>query len=289
MSQLLAAPGVGQQLSIEMYEFGRQDLAEALLAARGRGAEVRLIVDRTVPASARVADWLAARGVSVRAYPVDDRIFQIDHVKLVLVPGAALVTGMNWGDSSAANHDYGLETRTPPVLDRLREIFEQDWSLAGGAPAPITTRSSGPVLQTAPGDEVRKALLSAIGSAGQSIVAEIFTLTDPEVVAGFGLAHRRGVQVRLLLDPGQEVNLAAYRLLQSAGVSLAWFRLPPGAKLHAKAALFDGRELLVGSANWSQGGLSVNHELDLLVTDHAACSAFASRFERDWQKAVSFG
>ncbi|MGI8563960.1 MAG: phospholipase D-like domain-containing protein [Candidatus Dormibacter sp.] len=290
VQQLLMAPGAGQQLSVEMYEFGRQDLAEALLAARARGAQVRLIVDRTVPASARVADWLAARGLAVRAYPVDDRAFQIDHVKLVLAPAAALVTGMNWGDTSAENHDYGLETRTLPVLERLHQIFEQDWSIAGGVPAPVNTRSSGPVLQTAPGEEVRQALLHAIGSAGHSIVGEIFTLTDPEVVAAFGLAHRRGVQVRLLLDPSQEVNLAAYRVLRSAGVSLAWFRLPPGVRLlHAKAALFDGRALLVGSANWSQGGLSVNHELDLLVADEAACSAFASRFEQDWQKAVSFG
>lgn len=287
--QMLAAPVAGQALSIEMYEFGRQDLATALLAARARGAEVRVIVDRTVPASARTADWLSAHGLPVRSYPVDDRAFQIDHVKLVVAAGAALVTGMNWGATSAENHDYGLETHSPPVLERLRQIFEQDWSMAGGTPAPLTSRSVGAVLQTAPGEEVRQALLGAIASAGRSIAGEIFTLTDPEVVAAFGQAHRRGVQVRLLLDAGQEVNLGAERVLRSAGVAVAWFHLPAGAKLHAKAALFDERTLLVGSANWSQGGLSVNHELDLLVADQAAGAAFASRFERDWRKEVSFG
>jgi phosphatidylserine/phosphatidylglycerophosphate/cardiolipin synthase-like enzyme len=58
--------------------------------------------------------------------------------------------------------------------------------------------------------------------------------------------------------------------------------VPPGSKLHAKAALFDGRRLLLGSANWSQSGLSVNHELDLQSDDTQAAAAFARRFEQDW-------
>src|SRR5262245_13096677 len=38
----------------------------------------------TVPASAATADGLLAAGLAVRAYPVDDRRHQIDHVKLLL-------------------------------------------------------------------------------------------------------------------------------------------------------------------------------------------------------------
>jgi phosphatidylserine/phosphatidylglycerophosphate/cardiolipin synthase-like enzyme len=71
-------------------------------------------------------------------------------------------------------------------------------------------------------------------------------------------------------------------LLHAAGVEARWYPVPPGTKLHAKAVLFDGRRLLLGSANWSQGGLSVNHELDLVSDDAQAASAFAKRFEQDW-------
>ena len=53
-------------------------------------------------------------------------------------------------------------------------------------------------------------------------------------------------------------------------------------RLHAKAGLFDGGELLLGSANWSRSGLSVNHELDLVSEDRQAEATFASRFEQDW-------
>jgi cardiolipin synthase A/B len=282
--RLLARGGRGQQVWVEMYEFGRADLQAALLAAHATGADVRLIVDRTVSVSAHTADRLAAAGLPVRAYPVDDSRHQIDHVKLLLAGGEALVGGMNWGAGSAANHDYALETAVPSVLDRLQAIFSQDWSLAGGAARPLAS-ASGPVAETAPGEEVRAALLAAIGRARSSIDAEMYTLTDPDVLAGLSAAHRRGVHVRMLLDPGQDVNQPAQRLLARTGVGARWYPMPPGAKLHAKAGLFDSRQLLVGSANWTRSGLSVNHELDLLTEDPGAAAAFSSRFERDWQVA----
>jgi phosphatidylserine/phosphatidylglycerophosphate/cardiolipin synthase-like enzyme len=281
VQRLLAGAGPGEPLWVEMYEFGRADLTAALLAARERGADVRLIVDRTVPQSARTADRLAAAGLPVRAYPVDDRRHQIDHVKLLLAGGDALAGGMNWGRSSAANHDYAFETRVPGVLRRLREIFEQDWSLAGGRPAPLPP-GSGPVAQTAPGQEVRGLLVGSLRAARRSVAAEVFVLTDPDVIGELASAHRRGARVRVLLDPGQDVNRPGFQLLRSSGVEVRWYPVPVGAKLHAKAALFDESRLLLGSANWSRSGLSENHELDLFAEDPQAAAAFSSRYERDW-------
>jgi cardiolipin synthase len=279
--QLIDGAGPGDIVWVEMYEFGRDDLATALRQARDRGADVRLIVDRTVQVSAAMMDRLLAAGMSVRAYPVDDHRHQIDHVKLLLTRSRALVGGMNWGAASYKNHDYAYETVAPSVLDRLGAIFQQDWSLAGGQPAPLTP-ATGSVAQTTPGEEIRAAILGSLASATRSVDAEVYELTDPDVIAGMAAAERRGVDVRILLDPNQDVNRPSYNLLEQAGVEARWYPVPPGTLLHAKAALFDGRRLLVGSANWSRSGLSVNHELDLLFEDASTANAFASRFEKDW-------
>lgn len=279
--RLITAAAAGQPVWVEMYEFGRSDLAAELQRAQRLGADVRLIVDRTVSVSARTADRLSAASLAVRSYPVDDKRHQIDHVKLLLTGEAALVGGMNWGSTSARNHDYAFETESPSVLGRLRAIFEQDWSLAGGRPAPLAI-ATGAVAQTTPGQEVRTALTAALRRARRSVDAEIFVLTDPDVVAGLADAHRRGVRVRVLLDPGQDVNRPTFALLKSVGVQVRWYPVPPGAKLHAKAGLFDRSALLLGSANWSESGLSVNHELDLESNDAQAVAAFSGRFEQDW-------
>jgi cardiolipin synthase A/B len=279
--QLIDRAGPGDTVWVEMYEFGRDDLATALRQAHDRGADVRLIVDRTVPASGAIADRLLAAGLAVRAYPVDDHRHQIDHVKLLFTGSRALVGGMNWGTASYRNHDYAYEVEVPAVLDRLRAIYLQDWSLSSGQPAPITP-AVGPVDQTTPGEEIRATIMGALASATRSVDAEVFVLTDSDVIAALAAAGRRGVHVRLLLDPGQDVNRPSFDLLKESRVDVRWYPVPPGTLLHAKAALFDGRRLLVGSANWSRSGLSVNHELDLLFEDAGAAGTFASRFEKDW-------
>jgi len=283
--RLLDGTAPGQALWVEMYEFDRPDLAAALRSAHDRGVDVRLIVDRTVTVSAHTADRLLAAGLAVRSYPVDDSRHQIDHVKLLLAGDEALVGGMNWGRASARNHDYALETASPGVVARLRAIFQQDWSLAGGRPAPLAA-AAGTVAQTTPGQEIRDRLLGALAGARRSVQAEVFVLTDADVIAAMAAAHRRGATVRVLLDPGQDVNRPGFDLLRAAGVEVRWYPVPPGAKLHAKAGLFDGRELLVGSANWSLSGLSVNHELDLLSEDPQPMASFRSRFEQDWSASA---
>jgi cardiolipin hydrolase len=281
--RLLEAPGPRQVLWVEMYEFGRHDLEAAMLAARDRGADVRLIVDPTVDVSRQTADQLLASGLPVRFYPVDERHHQIDHVKLLYTDQAALVAGMNWGQHSEANHDYGLRTGGRDDLARLRSIFEHDWALAGGSAGGATAAgTAGPVVETTPGEGVRARLLDAIAGARRSIEAEVYTLTDGRVLSALADAHRRGVDVRMVVDPNQQANRRAVEDLRTADVPVRGYPVPKGALLHAKAGLFDGRALLLGSANWTLSGLSVNHELDLETADPAATAAFAARFERDW-------
>ena len=269
---------------VEMYEFGRADLAQRLVALWRRGLDVRLVTDPTVDVSRATAAALKAAGVPVRLYPVDEAVHQIDHVKLLLVDGAALVGGMNWGGTSARNHDYALEVRSPAAVKRLAAIYEQDWSLAGGAPAPIATSGSGPVYQTAPGEEIRGRLLQLIAGSRQESDLEVFVLSDPDVIAELGMAHLRGVRVRVLLDPNQDSNATSCGLLRRAGVEMSWFPVAAGQKLHAKVGLFDGA-LLLGSANWSVSGLSSNHELDVESHDPRQTATFRAWFDADWALA----
>jgi phosphatidylserine/phosphatidylglycerophosphate/cardiolipin synthase-like enzyme len=272
-----------RRVMVEMYELGRPDIVRELGDAVGRGVVVRVITDPTVVASRRSATVLDSLGVPERVYPVDDGRHQIDHVKLLIVDGEAAVGGMNWGKHSDRNHDYVLETHVTVDIDRLARIFEQDWSLAGGRPSPLGA-TAGEVAQTAPGEEIRSMLEAPLMRAMKRALAEVYTLTDPEVIAQLIQAHRRGADVRVLLDPNQPYNLRGYGLLKSAGVGVRWYPIPRGALLHAKIGLFDG-ELVLGSANWTLSGLGVNHELDVETGDPAAVAAYETRFAADWVRS----
>ena len=268
---------------VEVYEIGRDDLIEEMSQALYRAVDARVITDPTVRASRASAARLAALGVPARFYPVDDSAHQIDHVKMLIADGEAAVGGMNWGAHSDRNHDYVLETSVAADVARLAKVFEQDWALAGGRPSPLGPVRSD-VGQTSPGEEIRAMLEGALGSARHEVLGEIYTLTDPDVLAGLAAAHRRGVDVRVLLDPNQAYNLNAFGVLRAAGVPARWYPIPAGALLHAKIALADG-ELILGSANWTYSGLDVNHELDIETGDPQAVAAYGSRFEADWARS----
>ena len=268
---------------VEVYEIGRPDLIREMSQARGRGLDTRVITDPTVAASRASAARLAAVAVPLRFYPVDDSAHQIDHVKLLIADDEAAVGGMNWGVHSDRNHDYVLETAVTDDVARLARIFEQDWALAGGRPAPLATLMS-EVSQTSPGQEIRSMLEGAIRGTHRNLLAEIYTLTDPDVLADLAAAKRRGVDVRVLLDPNQAYNRQAFKLLSGAGVPVRWYPIPPDALLHAKIALADG-ELVLGSANWTYSGLDVNHELDVETSDPQAAAAYGSRFAEDWARS----
>jgi len=273
-----------KRVMVEMYELGRRDVTSALGAAMSRGVNVRVITDPTVKASRHSAALLDRLGVAERVYPVDDVRHQIDHVKLLIADGEAAVGGMNWGAHSDRNHDYVLETRVPAEVGRLVAIFDQDWSLAGGEPAPLRLALS-EIAQTSPHEEIRAMLEGALGRAQRRVLAEIYTLTDAEVMAGLAAAHRRGALVRVLLDPNQAYNRHAYAVLASSGVDVRWYPIPKGALLHAKVGVFDN-ELVLGSANWTLSGLGVNHELDIETQDPHAVEAYGSRFDSDWARSA---
>ncbi len=270
---------------VEVYEIGRLDLVGEIEDARVRGADVRVLTDPTVDVSRASLDALQAGGVAARFYPVDDSARQIDHVKLLIADGDAVVGGMNWGTHSDRNHDYVLDTRDSTELARLSAIFEQDWALAAGGPRPLAAENLA-IAQTAPGEEIRNMLESAIASARRRVLAEVYTLTDPDVLTLLADAHRRGDDVRVVLDPNQPYNLHAFDVLTSAGVPARWYPVPRGTLLHAKIGLFDS-ELVLGSANWTYSGLNVNHELDIETTDAAAVGAYAMRFESDWSRSAA--
>jgi phosphatidylserine/phosphatidylglycerophosphate/cardiolipin synthase-like enzyme len=273
------------RVMVEMYELGRRDLVSALGSARARGVTVEVITDPTVNASRRSVVLLDRLQVPERVYPVDDARHQIDHVKLLIADGEAVVGGMNWGAHSSRNHDYVLETQVPEEIARLVRIFAQDWDLAAGHPAPLAPAPS-EIAQTAPGEEIRAMLQGALGRARVRVLAEVYTFTDPEILAGLAAARRRGALVRVLLDPNQPYNRHAYAVLSSSGVAVRWYPVPKGALLHAKIGLFDG-ELILGSANWTLSGLGVNHELDIETPDPHAVTAYRSRFDSDWAKSAS--
>jgi len=167
--------------------------------------------------------------------------------------------------------------------------FAADLVRSGQPAAAVTAPEALPgeptVLTSFPGEEIGRAVVSALENAHRSIKLESFVLTDKTTLRALEDAARRGVAVQALFDPGQDLNQAAVARLRPAGVQCRFYR-SSGEKLHAKAAVVDGELLVVGSANWTASGFRHNHELDAVLRSRVLAAAVAARMELDWRASA---
>jgi phosphatidylserine/phosphatidylglycerophosphate/cardiolipin synthase-like enzyme len=282
--QLIA--GARTSVHVEMYEFGRDDLAAALEQARQRGVEVVLIDDPSVDVTRATSAELRAAGVDAIDYPV--RRGMIDHVKLLVVDSSvAVVGGINWGAASDRNHDVDAEV-TGPVAANLERVFLDDLVTCGRdvAERPVEPDAAVLVSTTLPGADIRPLALHVLESARHTLDLELYVLTDTTVVHAIERAHARGVRVRLLLDPSERPSDPAAVELAAAGVDVRLYR-GSGEKLHAKLAVADGRDSIFGSANWTISGFERNHELDVEIPDSTAVATdLTAMVDADWSASA---
>jgi phosphatidylserine/phosphatidylglycerophosphate/cardiolipin synthase-like enzyme len=175
------------------------------------------------------------------------------------------------------------------------------------APPALTPESARVQLLTE--GAIRRELLEQLHAAvaGESVDAALFRLADRGLIEALLDASRRGVHVRLILDPNEDATtlapsglpnqpLASELVARSAGaLKVRWFRTH-GERFHPALALVYGSErlwLLAGSANFTRRSLEdYNLEADVAVTANVA-APLAQRargyFDTLWSNRAPLG
>lgn len=316
----------GAQTSVrfETFNFNAEQgrgLAEAFVRARARGVNVQVVLDSKsmrLENQRELADMLLKAGVDVRVFDpksFSKPIISIDHAKILSVDGTvALVGGTNFDRHVDFDLNFELEGPSVPILE---DKFVQSWGNskpAGPVEArpdlppvkPIKPAEGKPVMgadtfvrvtETAPKVGPRVApqtadeIQSAIRKAEKSIDLLMYVLDDADTLSALKDAKRRGVDIRVLLNPPDAhkasfsmLNYVGLDELQKADIPVRLFRVSPEYyDLHAKVAIFDGQEVLGGSTNWMKGAMHDFNEVGVWlkgpVTDEVQ-----HVFERAWQE-----
>ncbi|HTD69145.1 MAG TPA: phospholipase D-like domain-containing protein [Gemmatimonadales bacterium] len=136
-------------------------------------------------------------------------------------------------------------------------------------------------------DDSAKPILAAIEGASQTLRVKMFVFSDPALRRAIIAAQRRGVAVRVMLNParrsGEQENEAARAALERAGIAVQDAN-PAFALTHEKSMVVDDVTAFVNSLNWTTRNLTETRDYAVVTTRGHDVSEIIECFEADWHR-----
>jgi len=136
-------------------------------------------------------------------------------------------------------------------------------------------------------DDTAQCIIDPIRAAKRSLNIRMFLFTDPTLLHEVIAAKRRGVKVRVMLNParrnGESENNETAAALAAAGVEVRDSN-PAFALTHQKSMVIDHEWGFVESLNWETRDLTETRDYAVTTTKKLEISEMVDCFEADWAK-----
>jgi len=152
--------GAQDRLLLAGYTLTSRAVVDELVAARERGAEVRVLLEGAPVGGiserqATALDRLVAAGVDVRVLAGERTPYRFHHAKYAVVDDRALVLTENFKPAGSGGHSsrgWGAVVQDPALSRALADLFGADWTSPGVRPW-STHRASVDPVHAAPAGE----------------------------------------------------------------------------------------------------------------------------------------
>jgi phosphatidylserine/phosphatidylglycerophosphate/cardiolipin synthase-like enzyme len=117
--------------------------------------------------------------------------------------------------------------------------------------AAARTGAEGVSVYFAPETDLAVLVIDRIAAAGKSVHVQAYALGSPAIADALIAAHRRGLEVRIVLDAERagEEDSQSKRLAREG---IPTFADAKESKVHSKIMLIDGRTIVTGSYNFAE-------------------------------------
>src|SRR3989339_301480 len=131
-----------------------------------------------------------------------------------------------------------------------------------------------------PNGGTRDKIISRINLSKKSIKIAIFSLTSGEIAWALESAKKRGVDVRIVADLSQSRGKhSEIAYLQKKGLKIKIAKGKGRGIMHNKFAVFDEREVVTGSYNWTDNAEKNNYENAIFLKGEEIVQAFNREFD----------
>jgi cardiolipin synthase A/B len=136
-------------------------------------------------------------------------------------------------------------------------------------------------------DDSSQPILDAITHATQSLRIKMFTFSDPHLLHAVIAAHRRGVKVRIMLNParrsGEAENEESRKMLTEAGVEVIDSN-PAFDLTHEKSMVVDDQAAFVMSLNWETKNFTETRDYAVVTKHEHEVGEVIECFDADWDR-----
>jgi cardiolipin synthase A/B len=135
-------------------------------------------------------------------------------------------------------------------------------------------------------DDTAKPILDPINAATHALNIRMFLFTEPTLLNAVIAAKRRGVKVRVMLNParrsGETENAAARKALLAAGIEVRDSN-PAFDLTHQKSMVIDNQIGFVESLNWEPKDLTQTRDYAIVTTHAHEVAEMVRCFDADWE------
>jgi phosphatidylserine/phosphatidylglycerophosphate/cardiolipin synthase-like enzyme len=283
-------------IHIVSFEFDLTPVADALVAAKQRGVDVRWVTDDEngleadmEPGHGQFA-MLQNAGIEVRS----DTRSALMHNKFWIFDGQIVWTGStNITESGVFKQDNNTIVIQSPELAAIYETeFQEMWDGQFGPKSPsqieqqslAVNGSPVQVIFTSEDHAIAESIIPVVNSATQSIRFLAFSFTDFPLADAMIQRAKAGVNVAGVFEKvGSDTDSAELKTLYCAQVPVR--RDGNGGFMHNKVIVVDQRYVITGSLNFSTNAEESNDENVIIIDNPDIAKLYMQDFERVWTLA----
>lgn len=280
-----------------LYEIRYQPFVDALIQAKNRGVNIRIVTDSDYITNMFTQQLISA-GIAVKG----DNRSALMHNKYIILDGQKVWMGStNTTDTcNANNYNNTVLWKSSSLASIYKTDFDEMYvygqftktaspSTTADQKVTVTTATGSIPVEVyfAPEDNPASAIVNVINSAKYNVYFDYFSFTDDNIRQALIAAKNRGVNVEGIFDQSQYGSNGPYgelAYLAKEGIPVSIADNPYGGKLHDKVLIADkgytSAQVVTGSFNASANANDTNSENLMVIHDKATADQYYNEFLR---------
>lgn len=282
-------------IHISAFEFSLTPVAEALIAAHGRGVDVKWLTDDknglnydTQPGRGQFAMLMAA-GIEVK----DDARSALMHNKFWIFDNQTVWTGSTNATVNGVfkQNNNILVIHSAEIAYIYEREFQELWNRQFGPRAPSTVNTQWAILDGTPlqvlfsaEDRAVDHLIALVNDAQTSIRFLAFSFTDYPLAKAMIDRAATGVDLKGIYETfGSTGTGSEMKTFWCAGLPVR--QDGNGSFLHHKVIIIDNRIVVTGSLNYSSNADESNEENVVILDNPEIAALYLQEFDKLWAQA----